>query len=195
MFQRHLLKDSDVEPLAQAVFTVLEKVGILCQNADILRALEAMGAKPDYRTERVTFPKKMQQAFVDQVRKERARPVPNAPPKFSPPGLPGLGTQVAQFYHDFPTHERRAGNKQDLIQLIKLGDALHRESGVGHCLLLTDVPPLVEPLEAALLLAEYAHKPHPAFAWHVRTADYLIEMGEILGIKKWFSYGAKTIDG
>ena len=190
MFQRHLLKDTDVEPLAQAVFKVLDKVGIMCQNEEILRALKAMGAKVDLRAERVTFPKKMQQTFVEQIRKEQSKRDTNAPPKFTPPGLPGLGTQVAQFYHDFPTKERRSGNKQDLTQLIKFGDALHGSSGVGHCLLLTDVPPLLEPLEAALLLAEYAHEPQPAFAWHVRTADYLIEMGEILGIKKWFSYGA-----
>jgi hypothetical protein len=41
-----------------------------------------------------------------------------------------------------------------------------------------------------LLLAEYARKPAGAFAWNVRQVDYLIEMGEILGIENWFTWGA-----
>jgi trimethylamine--corrinoid protein Co-methyltransferase len=49
---------------------------------------------------------------------------------------------------------------------------------------------MLEPLEAAMLLAEYASKPGPAFAWNVRQVDYLIEMGDILGIPEWFTWGA-----
>jgi len=45
----------------------------------------------------------------------------------------------------------------------------------------TDVEPLVEPLEAALLMAEHASRPGRAFAWNVRCIDYLVEMGDILG--------------
>ena len=190
MFQRHLLKDSDVEPLAQTVYGVLDKVGILCQNDEILRALAAAGARADSASQRVTFPKKMQEGFVEQLRKENARTETSPQRKFSAPGLPGMGTQVAQFYYDFPAKQRRSGNKEDLIQLIRFGDSLHGDLGVGHCLLLTDVPPLLEPLEAAMLLAEYARKPHAAFAWNVCNVDYLIEMGEILGIKNWFNWGA-----
>jgi trimethylamine:corrinoid methyltransferase-like protein len=55
---------------------------------------------------------------------------------------------------------------------------------------LQDAPPMVEPLEAALLLAEYSARPGPAFAWNVNQVDYLIEMGEILGIPDWFTWGA-----
>jgi trimethylamine:corrinoid methyltransferase-like protein len=132
----------------------------------------------------------MSEALVEQVRKETRAPAAEAPPKFGRPGLPGLGTQVAQFVYDYPKKERRSGNRKDFIELIKLGDVLHSGASVGHCLLLTDVPALLEPLEAAMLLAEYAHKPGAAFAWNVRQTDYLIEMGEILGIRNWFTWGA-----
>ncbi|MBO3803802.1 MAG: trimethylamine methyltransferase family protein, partial [Candidatus Brockarchaeota archaeon] len=86
--------------------------------------------------------------------------------------------------------ERRAGNKRDFIDLVKLGESLHPDSGVGHSLLLTDVPAILEPLEAALVLAEYSRKPLPAFAWNVRQIDYLVEMGKVLGIENWFGWGA-----
>jgi trimethylamine:corrinoid methyltransferase-like protein len=104
--------------------------------------------------------------------------------------MPAVGTQVAQFYHDYRTGERRQSNREDLVTLIKFGDALHGDRGVGHALSLTDVPPMLEPLEAAMLLAEYAHKPAGAFAWHVDQIPYLREMGEILGRDEWFAWGA-----
>jgi len=201
VFQRSLLKDSDVEPLADSVFTVLDKTGILCQNDEMLQALARSGARVDFASQRVTFPRKIQEEWVGEFRKERAGHVGTEAERpwrrdagsawaFPTLGLPDLETQVAQFVHDWAKGERRQGNRADLVALIQFGDALHREAGVGHCLLLTDVPPLVEPLEAALLLAEHAHKPHGAFAWDARQADYLAEMGAILGLENWFNWGA-----
>lgn len=190
MFQRNLLSDADVEPLGEGVFTVLEKVGILCQNQEILKALETAGARVDYDLEVATFPRKMQEEFVEQLRREGPKEGDGGPVKFESPPLPHLGTQVAQFFYDYERREVRQGNRRDFIDLIKLGDVLHPEVPVGHSLLLTDVPPLIEPLEAAMLLAEYAHQPGPAFAWNVNQVDYLIEMGEIYGLENWFTWGA-----
>jgi trimethylamine:corrinoid methyltransferase-like protein len=75
----------------------------------------------------------------------------------------------------------------------KLGDSLDATSEVGHSVLLQDVPPLVEPLEAGLALAEYAHHPGAPFAWNVRQEPYLREMGEILGLPDWYTWGAVCI--
>jgi len=190
MFQRHLLRDADVEPLADGVFAVLEKVGILCQNEEILQALEAAGARVDYAGERARFPREMQAEFVEQVRRESAAREDSGHRKFPSVPLPSVGGQVAQFYYDDATGEQRPGNRADFITLIKLGEVLHGDAGVGHALLLRDVPPLVEPLESALLLAEHASKPRAVFCWNVRLTDYLIEMGEILGIEHWYGWGA-----
>ncbi len=188
MFQVTMLKDEHVEPLADAVLEVLEKVGVLCQNRQMLEALESAGARVDYDQERAWLPRRVVEDFVAGLRKEHDGRLEQ--PAFAPPGQPGMGTQVAQLYYDYPTRQRRQGNKQDFITLIKLGDMLGNPASVGHCLLLTDVPPILEPLEAGLLLAEYAHNPAPPFAWKVEQIDYLIEMGEILGLENWFSWGA-----
>ena len=191
MFQRTLLNDADIYPIADGVCQTLERVGIFCQNEDILRALAERGAKVDYAQQTAAFPRGLTRSFVDQLRSEAPPPPPaEPPPVFGCPALPGIGTQVAQFFYDYRTQERRSSNRTDLIELIKLGDVLEPRGAVGHALSLTDVPPLVEPMEAALLLAEYAHRPAPAFAWHVGQVDYLIEMGEIYGLPDWFSWGA-----
>jgi len=190
MFQYNILRDSDIEQIGESVFKVLEKVGVLCQNREILEALEQAGAKVDYSSETVTFPKRMCIDLLEKIRKDNQSTVDNVARKFEKPSLAELGTQVAQFVYDYGNKQRRSGNTKDFIELIKIGNTLHPETSVGHSLLLTDVPPMIEPLEAAMLLAEYAHIPAPAFAWNVRQADYLVEMGEILGISNWFTWGA-----
>ncbi len=190
MFQRYILSDDHIEPLADGVLTTLEKVGVLCQNDEIMRGLDAMGAQVDYQAERVLFPRKLTAEFVAAIRAEfEAQPSP-APGPLGPPGLPGIGTQVAQIYLDHHTGELRQANQADMITLIKLGEVLHGDSGVGHVLSLTDCPPMIEPLVAGVLLAEYATNPHGPFVWHVDQIPYLCEMGEILGRENWFAWGA-----
>ena len=186
MFQRMLLKDGDIEPLADAVCRVLEEVGIYCQSAKVLEALQESGARVDPDAQVATFPKRMTETFVEQLQAEAAE-VAEPAPGFAEPALPAVGTQVAQFYYDYRTKERRSSNRADFITTVKLGDVL---GAAGHALALTDVPPMIEPMEAAMILAEHAREPGPAFTWNVQQVDYLIEMGEILGWTDWFTWGA-----
>ena len=65
MFRIAILRDSDMEQLADGVFAVLEDIGILCQSEEIMRALEEGGARVDHESERVKFPRRM--AAVAQV--------------------------------------------------------------------------------------------------------------------------------
>ncbi len=190
MFQRDLLTDAAVERLADATLTILERTGVICQNQEMLRALDQWGARVDYRREVVKFPRARVEEFAAGLRKEAGPGDASGYRAFRAPARPCLSTLVAQFFYDDAARERRPGTRQDLIKLIKLGDVLHPEHGSGHSLILREVPPLMEPLEAALVLAEYAARPGPAFAWSERQVDYLLEMGDILGIENWFTMGA-----
>ncbi len=189
MFQHALLTDSDVSKLAAAVTAILERTGVLCQNDEIMDALEAWGAKVDRERQEVRFPARLVEEFAAATRAEYGGKDVGEPP-LKAPGLPGLGTQVAQFYLDDETGERRAGTREDLIRLTKFGAVLHPDHAVGHSLLLQDVPPLVEPLEAGLILAEYAPIPGEPFTWNARQVPYAVEMGNVMGIDNWFSLGA-----
>ncbi len=190
MFQRQILTDDHVEPLADGVLTVLDKVGVLCQNEEIMRGLDATGAEVDYASERVLFPRELTADFIAAVRAEFEADPPSPPGRLRAPGLPGIGTQVAQLYRDHRSGEERQAKREDMITLVKLGEALHGAGGVGHVLSLTDCPPMIEPMVAGLLLAEWASVPQGPFAWHVDQIPWLCEMGEILGIDDWFAWGA-----
>jgi trimethylamine:corrinoid methyltransferase-like protein len=190
MFARQILTDDQVEPLAEGVLATLEQVGVLCQNEEIMRGLDALGARVDFAAERVHFPRELTAEFVAGIRGEFP-PTPGEPQRpLGAPGLPGIGTQVAQLYLDPRTGELRQSNQADMIALMKLGEVLHGASGVGHVLALTDCPPMIEPLVAGMLLAEWTSNPQPPFAWHVDQIPWLEEMGEILGRERWFSWGA-----
>jgi trimethylamine--corrinoid protein Co-methyltransferase len=190
MFQRYTLSDEHVPPLAEGVVETLEGVGVLCQNEEMLSALEATGARVDHAAERAWFPRAMVEEFAASLRAEFDGQAGGGEAPLRPSGLPRIGGQVAQIYLDPETDEERSSNSADLITLIKFGEALHGEQGVGHALAITDVPPMVEPLESAMLMAEWASNPGAAFAWHADQIDYLVEMGDILGRKDWFGWGA-----
>ena len=184
-----LVRDDDVPVLGDAVLDVLEQVGILCQNAGMLDALENWGATVDREREVARFPKALTAAFVEALNDESKGPQTETPGPFPSFGLPGMGCQVAQFVHDHRRGEKRPGTREELIEMTKFGSALSGGTS-GHCLLLRDVPPILEPLEAGMILAEYAERPGTPFAWNVKQVDYLIEMGDILGIDNWFTWGA-----
>ncbi len=197
-----ILKDRDLELLKEGVLKILEQLGMKCQNKEILKALEERGAKVDYEQEIAKFPKKMVQEFVEEIRKEdkaawrekiRGKnqevlysgyvPPLKSPNEFTAPSPPCLFHPLATFFYDDDKKEKRPGNKADFIRLVKLGEVLHPEQGVGHTLILSDVPSPIEPLEAALLLLEHSHNPRGVYLQDIRQAEYLTEIAEIFGIK------------
>jgi trimethylamine:corrinoid methyltransferase-like protein len=212
-----LLSSNDIQPLADGVYDVLERVGLLCQNDELIQALSDSGAHIDAHEQRAWFPKRVTRNFVEALRSEfsteatestaadAAKAENNAdegksasvriawdtqiPDTLAAP-LPTFGTQIAQAMYDYPTATKRSGNRNDLIELIKLADVLHPEIPAGHCLVDAAVPGRIEALESALVLAEYAHSPGKAFAWYTDQIDYLREMGEVMGITDWFDWGA-----
>jgi|GEM_PF-563785 len=206
-----IFTNNDIELLSNGVLNVLERLGMHTPNKDMLQALKKNGAIVDYEAGNARFTKKMVQEFVEEINKENKMhwaekitgenkrntfsgwiPYSLAPPEFKAPELPWLFHVGSTFYYDDEKKEKRKAEKKDFINLVKLGDVLHPELGVGHQLVLSDVHPLVEPLEAALVLLEYAHKPRGVFLPDIRQMDYLLEIEEIAGINDpyWHWMGA-----
>lgn len=185
MFERSLLRDQDVEKLGEAVLTVLEKLGALYQSPEILKALDGAGAQVDHSRETALFPRGMVRDFIAGLQKESAAKAQDdcGHRSFSAPGPGRMFHALSQYFYDCEKRERRIGNRQDYIHLLKFSNVLHPSEGVGHSLLLSDVPAPVEPLEATLLQFEYGQKPRGAYVQDMRQVPYLIEMEEISGIQ------------
>ena len=97
MFERCLLTDRDVEQLADAVLTVLERVGALYQNDEILDAVEAAGARVDRSRQVATFPRPLVEEFVRTLRAE-APPEQPGPRPFTAPAPGRRLHQLSQNY-------------------------------------------------------------------------------------------------
>ena len=179
MFQESLMTDAEAEKLLEGVFRTLSNVGMMIQNQTSLAALEKAGAQVDYAEERARLPRPMVQVTVDHLRQQGPPGGYEPPNQIEPPGLPGLGCQVAQLYLDWESKERRAGTRDDFIKMVKLGDVLHEGQRVGHCLLLRDLPAPIEPLEACAVLIEQARTPGYTYPHYADQFDYLMELGEI----------------
>ena len=206
-----VLKDKDIELLIDGVLDVLEKLGMSTHNKEILKALENRGTEVNYEEGNAKFPKRIVQEFIEEIKKENKMrwkdkikgpnksntfsgwiPYTQSSSEFKAPELPWLFHVGATFFYDDEKKEKKPAKKDDFIKLVKLGDVLHPELGVGHHLVLSDVNPVIEPLEAALILLEYAHKPRGVFSPDLKTIDYLIEIEEIAGIEDpyWHWLGA-----
>lgn len=196
-----ILGDEDVHRLSEAVLEVLADLGMICHNEEILRALEGEGAVVDYHEERARFPRPVVEAFVDRVTQEdKAQwagrlggentqtlysgyvPPATVPARFRAPCAPYLFHALATFYYDDEKQQNVQGRRDEFIALTKLGEVLHPERGVGHTLILSDVPSVVEPLEAARLLLEYTRTPRGVYVQDLRQIDYLLEIEEVAGV-------------
>ncbi len=197
-----ILNDRDVEVLADGVCEVLESQGFRCDNDDLLDAYEQAGARIDREARTASFPKQVIRGFAEALRNEDKsrwheavrgadREIiysgfhPYEPaPGFRAPKLPYMFHNLSTYFYDDETGETRLGNHADFITLIRLGDVLHPEEGVGHVLnLAADTPAAIEPIEAALVLLEHSSNPRGVYVHDIRQIDYLREIEEIWGIE------------
>jgi len=177
-----ILCDSDLDQLAEAALAVLERAGVMYQSVAILNALENAGATVDRAESRAWLPRGMIEGIIEQQRTRQraqaARPTSTLRRAADAP-LPGVHLQVAQFYYDHERGERRRGNRQDLVCMIRFGDALDERLLVDHVLLMHEEPPLVEPLEALVLLMEHSSRPGHIYPHFAAQLPYLEEIGRI----------------
>jgi trimethylamine:corrinoid methyltransferase-like protein len=196
-----IFNDNDVDMILEGMYKVLEEVGFYCESEEILKAYEMVGARVDFGQSVAKFPRSIIRNFIESVSKEDKTtwdswvkgiermviysgylPYDDNFGIKQPP-IPFMTHNLSTYYYDDEKKERRLGNKKDFIELIKLGDGLHPENGMGHALnLVKDVQAKIEPLEAALILLEYSHNPSGVYIHEVEQIKYIQEMEDIFGI-------------
>ena len=190
MFQRALLTDGDVEQIRDAALQTLETAGMMFQSDVFLTALEKKGASVDRPKERAMIPRSLVLEVIEAEAKAAAKPPDTDVPELPSPGLPQVGGQVAQLLYDYDQTAARHPTREDFIRTIQFGEALHGDSGVGHVLIMHDVPQQIEPFEAQALLIEHTRKPRGTVLYYGEQIDYAAEMGEIYcGDRQRFSAG------
>ena len=186
-----LFSDDDLERLHQGALAILADPGMKIMAPSLLAALEEHGARVDHGRQVVRFPGRLveetlagMQADLRAGRKPillngvvSSRSVGPIQAKFG-----GACVEV----YDWERCGMRAPTRRDLIDLVRLGEALPEVATVGNPVTyLTEddgspIDPRLQRVKTAALIACYTTKAGATEVWNATELDYLMELGEIV---------------
>jgi len=172
-----LFDKRDLERLNEAIFNVLENIGIRVKENNLLEILKKEGFKVDKGEKVVRFSSKDIEGIIEEQKKREMEEKLLEHKYVVDEYKTEVGPVIAPFYYDFDKRERRSPTKEDLITMIRFCDA--RGDRVSLPLTVKDFPPEIEPIESFALLIEYAHKPTGAYATSAEQIEYLARMNEV----------------
>ena len=174
-----LATDEQLERILDAAITTLETAGFLVQDDGVRGAMLGAGCTEATHPQAVLIPHALVEEMLAPRRADPA-PKPDGPTRVDWDPRPGLGGQLAQFYLDHPTRRRLPGSRELLAELTRFAHVWSEGAGGGPVLLCRDVPPPVEPMEAALTIARNAGRVACAYPHTASQVPYLADLGAVL---------------
>jgi trimethylamine---corrinoid protein Co-methyltransferase len=189
--------DDELEQLHQATLDILADPGMRIMSPVLLEALAKQGAKVDRAAQVVRFPAKLVEQTIAAMQAElKAGRKPlifngvvssktPAKPDGSRPILAKFGGACVEVY-DYDRQQARQPARKDLIDLVRLGQAMPEVATVGNPVvyLFEDdgrpIDPRLQRVKTAALIARYTTKAGPTEVWNAKELDFLMEIGEIV---------------
>jgi len=192
-----LFDDDELEQLHQATLDILADPGMRIMSPALLEALARRGAKVDYGAQVVHFPAALVEQTIAEMQAElKAGRKPlifnGVVSSKTPTGPDGTRAILAKFggacveVYDFDRWEARQPSRKDLVDLVRLGQALPEVATVGNPVVYlfeddgTPVDPRLQRVKTAALIARYTTKAGPTEVWNAQELDFLMEIGEIV---------------
>jgi len=177
------LQDDDaVRKLDAAAVSLLERCGCRIEHDGLLDILGGAGCRIDRPARRCYFPEKLIREAVGCLG-GRADANVELPPRWNPQH--GL-THGGSYPHlvEWPECRRRLATRQDVIDMAKMAHVLDEFRCLGKVLVCTEVDQRIEPLWAAVTLAQITDKPvRGGEVLHAHCIEPLVRMGEVLSGK------------
>ncbi len=190
MNSRQLSRDEMVK-LHQAALRILNKTGLRIDCRDFYGPLESRGAEVDTNTGIVRFPSELLEEVIEMVRKEIAdgyvQNILNGVVSGScaPRFQAKIGGACIE-YLDWETKTLREPTRQDLINSLRLGEALPEIGIVGNpvvCLYDHEnkrIEPKMQRIVTAATVAKYTTKCGSTEVWNEKELELLMEIGIIV---------------
>ncbi len=182
MFPVHLFTDHDFDVLACGVRRLLQEAGMKVHDEELLRRMRERGAEVDEKTKTARFTEEIIDGFVARQKavpdEGAATPLPEQRTPLQPyrAGLPHL---IAPRTYDFPARRRRPATRADLLEAIRLGDALEEVVTVSTPVVMSDVDPRIEAIEGLAMVVCNTNKPPSARSILPQHNPYFAEIEEI----------------
>ncbi len=172
-------EDAALQQIDAAAIRLLEKSGCRIEHSGLLALLEGAGGRVDWATQRGFFPEKLVRKTLSKLGRPADLEV-KIPTGWNPqPHLSHAGS----FPHllEWPSGERRLATKEDVVNMAKMAHVLEEFTLVGKVLTCHEVDQRIEPLWAALTIAQLTDK--PIGGGEIFYSDYiapLVRMSEVI---------------
>ncbi len=184
--------DSEINKIHEYTLRILENPGMRIHHDGMLVALSKKGAKVDFESNTVFFPRKLIEESIKLIQadyKEGRTPqyLNGVTSEFTGKNCiqAKFGGACIQFL-DWKNRIFREPTEVDLINLVKLGQALPEVATVGNPVVyLKDkngnpIEPRMQRIKTAALVAKYTDKPGATEVWNTKELEFLIEIGSVI---------------
>ena len=187
-----LFEDKILQDMHEKTLKVLENPGMKIMNADMLTALEKKGASVNHSKMIVSFPCKIiedtLQMMKDDINNGRIPKYMNGvtSEKTDQLGIQAKFQGACVQYFDWRDKQYREPNENDLIGMVKLGEAIPEIKTVGNPVVYlkdnegNEIEPRMQRIKTAALVAKYTTKPGTTEVWNAKELEYLIEIGSVV---------------
>jgi len=187
----NVLTTEEIQKIHDYTLKILENPGMKIMNSQMQDALEARGAKIDREKQTVQFTPKIIEDTIEMVKKDYNEG--RAPKYMNGVTNSNSGTGIKAKFGgaciqklDWANQTFRDPLEKDLIEMIKLGEALPEVTVVGNpYVYLKDdegnpINPKMQRVKTASVVAKYTTKPGPTEVWNARELKFLIEIGTVV---------------
>ena len=186
-----LFADDELQRLHETSLDILADPGMRIMAPSLLRALQRHGATVDWTKEGVQFPRSLVERTIAETQQEiqagrKQRILNGVVCSKSEWPVKAKFSGACIEYYDWQAKQPRQPTRHDLIELVRLGQALPEVAQVGNPVMYlneddgTPVEPHLQRLKTAALIAQYTTKPGPTEVWNTRELEYLMEIGIVV---------------
>jgi len=173
----NLLDDDSMKRIDKAAVKLLTKTGCRIEHEELLDLLESHGCRIEQTKMRCYFTEKLIREAVTHLAGDISDEV-SIPEGWNPQLHLGLGGSYPHFL-DWPSGKRRLATKEDVINIIKMAQVLDEFTTVGKVLTCQEVSQPLEPLWAALQIAQLTNKNLAGGeVFYAEQVEPLVRLGE-----------------
>lgn len=189
--EMRLFSDDELDQLHCAALDLLADPGMKIMTPSLRRALAAHGASVDEASETVKFPPRLVEDVILAMQADLRnghKPIllNGVVSSQSTGGIQAKFGGACIEYFDYERGGSRAPTRQDLIDLVRLGEALPEVTSVGNPVVYlreddgTPVAPRMQRVKTAALIACYTTKAGATEVWNAAELDFLMEIGQVV---------------
>ncbi|MHB0859456.1 MAG: trimethylamine methyltransferase family protein [Anaerolineae bacterium] len=186
-----LFSDDELERLHQASLDILTDPGMKILAPSLLRALREQGAQVNEGRSVVRFPRTLVERSLVEIRQEvmagrRQKILNGVVASKSAWPLKAKFSGACIEYWDWEAQAIRPPTRRDLVDLVRLGQALPEVATVGNPVTYlseddgTPVDPRMQRVKTAALIARYTTKAGPTEVWNTAELRYQMALGELV---------------